>query len=112
MTNQTPPAPHRRLPLRVIFLVLAALGTGLVVWWAWRPRAEDRDVLVGYIQADNLYLSSPVAGPVREVLVQRGQRVSVGDPLFVMDLKSLTAGRDLARARIAQAQAQVVQQQA
>ena len=100
--------------LRVILRLLAVLVivgiVTVVLWLAWRPRAEDRDVLTGYIQADTLYLAAPTSGPVDRVFVIKGQRVDAGTPLFVMDSRSLTAASIQGQARMAQARAQIDQQ--
>src|SRR6185312_1224568 len=83
-------------------LVLAA---GLL-WLAWRPTAADRTGLSGYIEGEPLYLASPVAGSLTKVAVVRGQRVAAGDPLFVIDERSLSAQRDEAAGQVAQTGAQ------
>jgi HlyD family secretion protein len=96
-------------------VAIAAVAIPLVLfllWLAWKPRSEERDVLTGYIQADTLYLSSPVAGPVAALEERRGQRVAAGDVLFVMDRKAVDSQKAQAQARLAQAQAQGAQQQA
>ncbi len=94
-----------------LFAVLIIVGiVTTVLWLAWQPRAEDRDVLTGYIQADTLYLAAPTSGPVARVLVARGQRVDAGTPLFVMDIRVLSAGKAQGQARLAEAKAQFDQQ--
>ena len=61
--------------LRPLIAILAVVALGLILWFAWRPRGEDRDLLTGYVEGDQLYLSSPVAGSVGQVSVAKGQRV-------------------------------------
>lgn len=95
---------HGLRPL-IALLVVAALGVAL--WFAWRPRDEDRDLLTGYVEGDQLYLSSPVAGSVGQVMVAKGQRVAAGAPLFEMDPATLDAQKGQASARAEQARAQV-----
>jgi HlyD family secretion protein len=89
--------------LRLVVVVLALLVVGVLVWRAWSPRAADADVLNGYVEGDDLYLSSPVAGNIGQVYVVKGQRVASGAPLFAMDPSTLAAQRAQADARLQQA---------
>ena len=93
--------------LRLVAVVLAVLVAGVLVWRAWAPRAEDADVLTGYVEGDDLYLSSPVAGTVGAVYVVKGQRVAAGAPLFAMDPATLSAQQAQAQARLDQTRAQI-----
>ena len=93
-------------PLRLAaVLAVLVLAAGLL-WLAWRPTAADRTGLSGYIEGEPLYLASPVAGSLTKVAVVRGQRVAAGDPLFVIDERSLSAQRDEAAGQVAQTGAQ------
>lgn len=107
MTSQA-----KAFPVRRVVIALVVLAGCLALWLIWRPRLDDRPLLTGYVQADNLYLSSPVSGPVSEVNVVRGQRVAAGARLFTMDVKILAAARAQVAARLAQARAQIAQQTA
>ena len=93
--------------LRTAIVVVVALAAAFLVWRAWAPRAEDADVLTGYIEGDDLYLSSPVAGSVTEVAVVKGQRVAAGARLFAMDPGTLDAQRGQAQGRVEQSLAQI-----
>lgn len=105
-------APARAFPFRRLAGIIIIVALAAVLWFVWRPRPDDRNLLTGYIQADSFYLSSPISGPVAVVNVVRGQRVAAGDPLFTMDLKILGAARAQAAARTLQADAQIAQQSA
>jgi HlyD family secretion protein len=98
--------------LRLVVIAVAMAGVAALVWWAWAPRADDRDLLTGYVEGDQLYLSSPVAGSLGQVMVAKGQRVASGAPLFTMDPATLDAQRGQASARAAQARAQIAAAQA
>jgi HlyD family secretion protein len=99
--------------VRQILLILIAVGiSGWLAWRAWGPHPEDRTVLSGYIEGENLYLSAPISGFVARVDVARGDRVAAGQQLFAMDDASLRAQRDQAAANLAQAQAQIETAQA
>ncbi len=93
--------------LRPVLAVLAVLTVAVLVWMAWSPRWADADVLSGYVEGDDLYLSSPVAGTVTAVKVVKGQRVEAGDPLFAMDPATLSAQEGQAQARLDQTTAQI-----
>ena len=66
--------------MRSVVVIIAVLAVGVLVWRVWSPRADDAAVLTGYVEGDDLYLSSPVAGPVGAVYVVKGQRVDAGAP--------------------------------
>lgn len=95
-----------RLPKLLIALAVVALAA-TIVWFMTRPNREGTDVLSGYIEGENLYLSSPSAGVVSRVSVSRGQRVEAGAALFTMDARTVGSQQDEARASIAQGQTQV-----
>jgi HlyD family secretion protein len=84
--------------------------------WAWSasvgwkllgPDAHRPPRLSGYVEGETLYVAASNAGPVSTVAVQRGDRVTAGQPLFVLDAAQLTAARDQAAAQVAIAEAQL-----
>lgn len=93
--------------VRLIAVILVALLAAGLLWLAWRPRAEDRNLLSGYVEGEALYLAAPVSGSVTQVAVVRGQRVDTGALLFTVDDRSLTAQRGQAAGQVAQTQAQI-----
>lgn len=101
-SNTAHPPNRARIIFPVVILLLVA---GLVAWLFLRGRHEAADSFTGYVVADNLYLSSPVAGAVEQLWVARGQRVAAGAPLFRIDPTSLAARADQARAQIGEAAA-------
>lgn len=110
-TDANARSPHRpRLPVIVGAVVLVAAVGG---WLLLRPHgAKDEERFTGYVVSDDIYMTSPVAGTLTGVAVQRGQRVTAGQALFRVDPTVRAAQTDQARAQIAGAQAQVQQQQA
>jgi HlyD family secretion protein len=90
-------------------VVLVIVGT--LAWLLLRPR-EHGDRFTGYVVSDDIYMSSPIAGTLTSIAVQRGQRVNAGDALFKVDPTVRAAQTDQARAVIAGNQAQLDQQQA
>ncbi|MDT9598136.1 HlyD family secretion protein [Sphingosinicella rhizophila] len=103
-----PPEPRRRskLAARWPFLLLVLLILALLIWLVVRPVAAEEETLTGYIQSDNLYLSSSVAGTIRSVAVERGDVVEAGSHAFTIDPASLGAEAGGARAGVVEAQAQ------
>lgn len=93
--------------LRLALVAVVVVAAGVLAWRAWGPRAEDVALLTGYVEGDQLYLSSPMAGSIGEIAVTRGQRVATGAALFSMDPATQDAQRGQASARTAQARAQV-----
>lgn len=96
---KTPARSGPPLPLRLLVAVLVVAGLGLAIWRLW-PRAAT-PTLGGYIEGDLLYLSTPVAGALGRIDVERGQRVGAGVTAFVVDPRSAEA--EVAQARAAQA---------
>jgi HlyD family secretion protein len=96
-----------KLPVRLIAaLVVATVAAGLL-WLAWRPRSEDADRLLGYVEGEALYIAAASSGPVASVAVVRGQRVAAGAPLFSLDPRQVGAQSEQRRADIAEAEAEV-----
>jgi HlyD family secretion protein len=85
-------------------LVLAALV--IVAVLVLIPRMGRPKTLSGYIEGEPLYLAAPVAGTVRSVSVVRGQEVSAGQALFVVDPAQVRSTYEQATAEAAAAQAQ------
>jgi HlyD family secretion protein len=99
--------------VRQILMLLIAVGVaGWLAWRAWGPHPEDRTVLSGYIEGENLNLAAPISGLITRIDVARGDRVTAGQTLFAMDDASLRAQRDQAAANLSQAQAQIAVAQA
>ncbi len=94
----------KRQRLVVVVLVLAALA---ILAWQWlAPRSSDSNLLSGYVEAEALYLSSPVAGTVEGLNVRRGQRVAAGTLLFNVEPGQQAAQTAAAQAELAAAEAQ------
>lgn len=84
-------------------LLLAAIL--IVVLWV-APRFSRSSTLSGYVEGEALYLATPIAGRIDEVLVRRGDQVKPGQRLFVVDPVQLEAQRDQAGAEVSAAKAQ------
>jgi HlyD family secretion protein len=93
-------------PQRLLVAALLAVAATLVVVLFVVPRMRPVHTLSGYVEGEPLYLAAPVAGTVKSVLVQRGDQVTPGHKLFVVDPQQLASARDQAAAEMAAAQAQ------
>ncbi len=66
---------------------------------------DNSNHLQGYVEAEFVYVASPLAGTLEALHVQRGAGVKEGDPLFALDSTPEQAARDEAKRRLAQARA-------
>lgn len=103
---------NRFRPIIVVALIIAAA----VAAWLLLSGSARTQTLSGYIEGDNLFLSSPIAGTVRSVAVVEGTRVAAGQQLFTIDPATLSAQgqqaeatTEAARTQIASAEANVRQ---
>src|SRR5271170_3043643 len=74
-------------------------------------RAADNPLL-GYVEGEDALISPPQPGWITHLVVQRGQWIKRGDLLFMLDNVHERAVRDQAVANLAQAKAQLAQEQA
>jgi membrane fusion protein (multidrug efflux system) len=99
------------------FVVLALVGRWGYQWWTHGRFVQSTND--AYLQADQVAVSTRVAGIVEKVFVGDNQPVHAGDPLVQIDdrdfrarLAQARAQADQGRAGIAQAEAQISQQEA
>ena len=70
--------------------------------------AADEPVLIGYVEADWIYIAAPQAGWIIEQPVRAGSPVAKGDLLFRLDSDAQTAALREAEARIRQTKAEAI----
>ena len=93
-------------PQRLVILVLAGLALLFLAWRIVVPQFGPTPTLSGYIEGETLYLASPVAGTVAQLGVRRGQRVTAGTRLFVVEPAQRAAQGTQASAELQAAAAQ------
>ena len=86
-----------------ILIVLA--GAAAIGWLFYQQTRQPRLIVSGFVEADEIRVGSQIGGRVESVLVDEGQRVQAGTPLFTI------AAFDW-QERLAEAQAQLVAAQA
>lgn len=97
-----------KTPVKIALAVAAVGVVGFLAWRLWGPGASHERRLSGYVEGETLYVAASVAGPVSVVSVERGQRVSAGQPLFALDAAQLVAARDQAASQAVAAEAQAL----
>jgi multidrug resistance efflux pump len=65
--------------------ILAIAAVGVVGYLYWQKARPTPLVVSGHIEAEEVRVGSRVGGRTAEVLVQEGQAVKTGDPLFKLD---------------------------
>jgi HlyD family secretion protein len=96
---------------RPIIIVVALIAAGVLAWQLFGGSKRER-LLSGYIEAENLYLASPIAGTVASVQAIEGHRVEAGDRLFAVDPATLSAQGQQATANVAAARTQIAASEA
>lgn len=96
---------------RPIIIIVALIGAAFVIWLLLSGSKRER-LLSGYIEGENLFLSSPVAGTVASVSAVEGTRVAAGQQLFTIDPATLSAQGEQAEANVASARTQIASAEA
>ena len=91
---------------RLVVLVLAGVALLLLAWRLLSPQFHEAPTFSGYIEGETLYLSAAVSGRVTDLAVRRGQRVTEGTRLFLIEPDQQAAQEQQAAAELAGAQAQ------
>ncbi len=104
------PPERRGFPAKTVAIVVVLAIIALVAWLLLRHGHGKKEVFTGYVVADDIYMTSPVAGTLASVAVVRGQRVAAGAALFQVDPTQRAAGTEQAQAQISANEAQVSQQ--
>ena len=98
---------HKRARIVGPILLLALLVGAGYWWWNQRANAAVASTLSGSgtIEAEQVLITSEVAGRVQSLLVDEGQEVTAGQTLAKLDPALLEAQRDQTAAAVAVAEA-------
>jgi HlyD family secretion protein len=97
--------------LRPIIIVAIIIAAAIAAWLLFGGSKRER-MLSGYVEGENLYLASPVAGTVASVSAVEGTRVAAGQALFAIDPATLSAQGQQAQAGVAAARTQIASAEA
>lgn len=84
-----------------------AVGAAAMAALAVFGGGDDRPDFNGYVEGEYVRVALPVAGTLERLAVARGDRVVLGQALFVLDRTAELAARDEALARVAQSASQL-----
>lgn len=93
-------------------LIIVAIITAVVVLWLLLSGSKRERTLSGYIEGEELYLASPVAGTVASVFAVEGARVAPGQQLFAIDPATLAAQQQQREANLVTARTQIASAEA
>ena len=100
---------HAQKGLRVLVTLLIVAAAGYGAWWLWVRYNRDPWTRDGRLRADVVLVSPDINGLVTTVSVRDGQRVRIGDTLFVIDRPRYELALAQSNAAIAADQAQLAQ---
>ena len=112
--------PSLKKKLIVLGIIMAVAVTAILVWFAVKPSGPGAGFASGNgrIEATEIDVATKLGGRVRDIMVNEGDFVEVGQALAQMQVDVLDAQRDEARAQsqqavnaVASAEAQVVARQ-
>ncbi|HEY3664127.1 MAG TPA: efflux RND transporter periplasmic adaptor subunit [Chthoniobacterales bacterium] len=72
---------------------------------------KPNDFVQGYVEGEFVYVSAPLGGTLQQLLVQRGDEVKAGQPLFTLDETKEKAAHDQAQAALTMAEADFKRQE-
>ena len=91
-------------------LARAALALALLLAFAGcSDRYQDR--FQGYVEGEFVYVASPLAGQLEILSVQRGDQVTIGQPLFALDETAEKAARQQIEAALVLSEAELARQE-
>jgi multidrug resistance efflux pump len=92
-----------------VFAVLGIVFLLSLGFYIFTTRGTGEEVLIGTVDADQVIVSSKVAGRILQLAVAEGQKVKQGDLIAQIDKQDLTDERNAARADMDSLRAQVRQ---
>lgn len=105
---------HKRARIAIPIVLVAALLAGGYYWWNQRATAVAQSGVLtgsGTIEAEQVLITSEVAGRVQQLMVDEGQEVTAGQTLAQLDTALMEAQLAQAKAAVGVAEANLAQLQ-
>jgi len=84
-----------------VFLILALLTVGSLIWYLFTARPPADLMLIGTVDANEVVVSSKIPGRIQTLAVDEGQDVKAGQLIAVIESDDLEAAREAAEATAA-----------
>ncbi len=85
-------------------LILVLLIGGGTAYWLTHNRDKTNDHLAGYAEGEMVYVSSPIAGQLQDLKVQRGDQAQAGTELFGLEREEEREAMQQAEASLRESQ--------
>ena len=83
-----------------VFMILGLLVVGSLIWYLVTARPSGELHLIGTVDANEVEVSSKIAGRIQTLTVQEGQDVKAGDLIAVIESDDLAAAHKAAQATV------------
>ena len=91
--------------VNISLIVVVVLLASIAIFVGCRFGADDKILVQGFVEPTTLRLASKVAGRIEKMLVEEGDSVRKGDPLYIISTPELDAKLLQVRAMLSAAQA-------
>ena len=103
---------HRRPPVPAIIVIVILIVVGIYFFVSEALKDENSTLTAsGSIEATTVNVSPELAGKVKDVLVEEGQSVKLGETLLILDDSLLAAQREVAQSGVDSAQSALLMAQ-
>ncbi|MFZ1083489.1 MAG: efflux RND transporter periplasmic adaptor subunit [Terracidiphilus sp.] len=92
-----------------VFLILALLTIGSLIWYFYTERPTADLQLIGTVDANEVVVSSKIAGRIQTLTVDEGQQVQAGQLIAIIESDDLQAARKAAEANTASQQGKLAE---
>jgi HlyD family secretion protein len=90
-----------------VFMILGLLVVGSLIWYLVTGRSSGDLHLIGTVDANEVEVSSKIAGRIQTLTVEEGQEVKAGDLIAVIESEDLAAAHKAAQATVESQQAKL-----
>jgi multidrug resistance efflux pump len=90
-----------------VFLLLGLLATGALIWYLFTARPPSDLKLIGTVDANEVIVSSKIAGRIQTLTVEEGQKVQAGELIAIIESEDLSSAYKAARATAASQQSKL-----